>query len=127
VFWKIYAWAWFVVYFAYARPSGGVYSWVSVVVSVLGCLGVIGYAYQRRVLPRLFWQCVALMLIGSNIYDHFSSEPEGLLVTAATFALLAPAYYAILAYAFGNPCERRMGRADQVDAPNADDAAASSV
>ena len=77
------------------------------VITTLGCVGVTGYALDRRIGSLLLWQVVFFMTVfgiaapALSLVLHFKIETLGQLVLGAAFS--GPIAYALFKYAYRTP------------------------
>ena len=102
LFWKIYAVCWTLLCWTHARPNSPA-AWVSVVISALGLVALLGYAFDRRLFHRLLWQIVFWLLVASNVFDHLSGKHNSFFVECVAFLLLLPAYVGVFRYGYSSP------------------------
>ena len=102
MFWKIYSVCWLLLYWTHARPDGAA-AWGSVVISALGFVALLGYAFRRGLFQCRLWQIVFWLIVASNVYEHLRVEHDSFLVESVAFLLLLPAYVGVFRYAYCSP------------------------
>jgi hypothetical protein len=99
--WKLYSWVWLILYATMVEAES--ISRITInSIYFLGCIGVVLFAYKKKIFKPLFWQLVTLVIIGDSIISKITNIPESFLVELLAFCMLLPAYYALVCYSFGN-------------------------
>jgi hypothetical protein len=122
--WKIYFWIWALTYLCIyplwliAEGSLKVYTYATV--TLVGVLGVYGFAYKRRIFNPLFWKMALFLVIGWDTFYNFyladwSTQAEyfdkfGFIIAAMSIVSLAIPiiltvleYIALYLYGFRSP------------------------
>ena len=103
MFWKIYSACWLLLYLTHAHRPGSAAAWGSVVISALGFVALLGYAFRRGLFHRRLWQIVFWALVAWNVYEHVSRKQDSFLVQIVAFFLVLPAYVGVFRYAYSSP------------------------
>ena len=102
MFWKIYSIGWLVLYWTHVHRPANAFAWVGMVVSALGFVALLGYAFRRGFFHRRFWQGVFWALLAWEVYGHLAGERNSFLVQAFTFLWLLPAFVGVFRYAYSS-------------------------
>jgi NADH:ubiquinone oxidoreductase subunit K len=89
--------------------------YIGIVSSLIWCIGLFGFVFQRRILHKLFWRIwfSLIMLTTASAFTLFiftmstriSQTPSYalLLFYSAIIVLILPMYYALYAYVYRSP------------------------